>query len=194
MVIAEEYREIAPGVFAWKAYDTSVRCDLWSTAFTTPGGLIVVDPVELRPELGVRFEAIILTSGNHERAAAVFRERLQIPIWAPLEAIPALDGLHVDHPFDEGDVLPGGWTAIKIPSAGPGEVALFGDGVLCFGDAVINLPSTGLALLPEKYCKNAPGLRDDVRKLLSCDFEIVTFAHGEPIVENAKQRLQQLLA
>jgi hypothetical protein len=199
MVIADDFDVIAPGVAVWRAYDPSVKCDLWSTALHRDGAWIFIDPIELAPaklaELleESRVAALVITSGNHARAAETFRARHNIPIWAPLAAVADL-GLKVDHPFSEGDSLPGGMRAMAIPSAGPGEVALVSDEVLCFGDAVIHFGSSGFSLLPAKYCANHRQLPNDLRKLLSYDIRILTFAHGDPIVQHAKERLQTLLA
>lgn len=198
MSAAADFREIAEGVFVWSVYEPAVKCDCGSTAFVTSEGLVLVDPIELVSLATLanlhRPCAIILTSGNHERAAAAYREQLGVPIFAPSAATEELLALKVNHVFAPGDLLPGGLQAIALSSAGPGEVAIFGDGVLCMGDALINLLSTGFALLPEKYCVNPGELRNDVRKLLSYDFHILTFAHGDPIAKDAKTRLQQLLA
>jgi hypothetical protein len=59
---------------------------------------------------------------------------------------------------------------------------------------VIHFGSPGFSLLPAKYCADPGGLANDLRKLLSYDFHILTFAHGEPIVQQARERLQKLLA
>ena len=37
-------------------------------------------------------------------------------------------------------------------------------------------------------------LRDSLRLLLSLDFDILTFAHGTPITQDARLRLTQLIA
>ena len=85
-------------------------------------------------------------------------------------------------------------NVVSLPSAGPGEVALIGEAVICIGDAIINLASHGFSLLPAKYCVNPRLLPNELRKLLSYEFRILTFAHGDPLVEHARERLQQLLA
>lgn len=199
MVIADDFDVIAPGAAVWRAYDPSAKCDLWSTALQRDDAWIFIDPIELAPAQladllgGSRPSAVIVTSGNHARAAQSFRARHGIPILAPQKAVKDL-GFEADRPFLEGDSLPGGISAIGIPSAGPGEVALLSDGVLCFGDAVIHFGSSGFSLLPAKYCANHRQLPNDLRKLLSYDIRILTFAHGDPIVHDAKDRLQTLLA
>ena len=38
------------------------------------------------------------------------------------------------------------------------------------------------------------GLRESLRKLLSYEFDVLTFAHGTPLVGQARRRLELLLA
>ena len=191
---------VAPGVAVWRAYDPAVKCDLWSTAVLRESGWIFIDPIELSPPkladlLGDSpVAAVVLTSGNHGRSAQAYRSLYAVPVWAPAMAAAALE-IDVDERFCESDSLPGGLRAIAIPSAGPAEVALLDDdGLLCFGDAVINFGSAGFSLLPAKYCANPAQLANDLRKLLSYEARILTFAHGAPIVQHARERLQTLLA
>ena len=75
-----------------------------------------------------------------------------------------------------------------------GEIALVGRGIACVGDALIHLPPEGLRLLPAKYCANPVEMRHSLRKLLSCEFQVVTFAHGVPLVGAVHQQLEKLLA
>ena len=200
MVIAENFQMVAPGAAVWRAYDPSVKCDLWSTAVLREGGWIFIDPIELSPPKladlaeGARVAAVVLTNGNHARSAETIRSRYGVPVWAPDDATSVLE-IRPDQCFTERDSLPGGLRAVAIPSAGPGEVALLDNtGLLCFGDAVINFGSAGFSLLPAKYCANPAQLPNDLRKLLSYDARILTFAHGDPIVQHVRDRLQTLLA
>jgi hypothetical protein len=62
------------------------------------------------------------------------------------------------------------------------------------GDALIHLPPYGFTLLPEKYCTDAREMRLALGKLLRFPFQILTFAHGLPLVSEARQRLAHLLA
>lgn len=199
MVVAEEFQTVTPRVFSWQAYDPRVKCDLSSVAILTDDGLVFVDPIPLRDEAleelmeGHLPTAIVLTSGNHERAADAYRKRFEIPIWASAAAETAME-IRVDCSLEEGATAPGRMSVLPLPSAGLGEIALVGDGVVCLGDAIINLATHGFSLLPAKYCVNPLLLPNELRKLLSYEFRILTFAHGDPLVEHARERLQQLLA
>ena len=70
-----------------------------------------------------------------------------------------------------------------------GETALWWDGVLVIGDALIHVAPYGFAMLPEKYCADAKAGRESLKKLLRYPVEVMTFAHGMPIVAGARERL-----
>jgi hypothetical protein len=198
MVSAAEFQRVTPALFHWQAFEPAVKCDLSASAVVTPQGTVFIDPFPLAESAMAELIAtapplaILLTSGNHERAAGDFRRRLRVPICATAAAAAAMS-ITVDRTLENGDAAPGGLQVVGIPSAGPGEVAFIGHGVACIGDAVIHLESHGFALLPPKYCAAPALLPNDLRKLLSYDFHILTFAHGSPLLECARQRLESLL-
>ena len=197
MAVATDFQTITPALFAWQAYEPAVKCDLSSCALDGADGLIFIDPIELsEPALtrllhGRKPGAIILTNGNHTRAAGKLRERLGVKVFAPAGA----SGLDIvpDAMLADGQIVHGGMKVIALPGAGPGEIALLGESIACVGDALIHLPPDGLRLLPDKYCTDANQMRRSLRKLLSCDFQVMTFAHGAPLVGSARQKLEQLL-
>jgi len=199
MASANEIQEVRPGLFFWQAYEPAVKVDLSCCARQTSEGLVFIDPIpltksaerELLAETTPR--AIILTSGNHARAAAEYRERFSIPIYAHAEAEPEL-GFKIDHALADEDMALGEFTVITLPGAAPGEVALFAGDTLHLGDALIHLPPLPFGPLPDKYCTDPRELRRSLGKLLRFPFEVLTFAHGLPIVAHARQRLSQLLA
>lgn len=198
MAIATDFQTVTPSLFAWHAYEPAVKCELSSCAFDSADGLILVDPIALAEPALARLlhartpHAIILTNGNHTRAAAAFRERFGVKVFASTEAA----GLDIapDGTLSEGQPAPGGMHVIALPGAGPGEIALVGNGIACIGDALINLPPEGFRLLPEKYCADAGQNRASLKKLLSCHFQVMTFAHGVPLTGSAGRKLEQLLA
>ena len=182
-------RLVREGLWHWQAYEPAVKCDLSACAVQTVDGVILVDPFPFEEPLPFgKPAAIFLTSANHARAAETLRRQYKIPVFAPPAAAHELE-LATD-----GEPTLGGVKVIAMDGAGPGEVAYLFGRVLCLGDAVIHLADFGFGLLPDKYCADAGKLRDSLRKLLSLDFDILTFAHGAPIVENARQRLSTLLA
>ena len=96
----------------------------------------------------------------------------------------------------DGDILFGQFQVIALPGGAAGEVAYLhsASGTLCVGDALIHLDPLGFAALPAKYCRDARGLRATLPRLLDHAFDQMTFAHGTPIVANARARLASLIA
>ena len=198
MPVATDFQAVTPSVFAWHAYEPAVKCEISSCALETADGLIFVDPIELaEPALarllhGRKPHAVVLTNGNHTRAAEKFRAWLGVKIFASRDA----DGLDITpvETLSDGQIAFGDLRVVALPGAGPGEIALVGRGVACIGDALIHLPPEGFRMLPEKYCADPGLLRRSLRKLLSCDFQVMTFAHGAPLTDSARTKLEQLSA
>ena len=199
MASAAEIHKVRPGLFFWQAYEPLVKVNLSCCARQTAEGLVFIDPIPLKKgaerELLAHAEprAIILTSGNHARAAEEYRRRFSIPIHAHAAAEAEL-GLKIDHVLADEDVALGEFTVITLPGAAVGELALFAHDTLHLGDALIHLPPLPFGPLPDKYCTDPRELRRSLGKLLRFPLEVLTFAHGLPIVAHARQRLSQLLA
>ncbi len=197
---AAEYQVIAPGVFYWEVYAPSVKADLSCCALATPDGLVFIDPIPLDAEPAAELSevgpaaAIVLTNGNHPRAAEAYREQWKAPILAHREAVPEL-GIAIDQEIDDGALIAGGLQVVTLPGAGAGEIALVSPRrSVHLGDAVIHCEPYGFSMLPEKYCCDAKSLRVSLQKLLRFEFDLLTFAHGHPLAQQAKQRLAQLVS
>ncbi len=179
---ASELEPVAPGVFLWRAYDPSIKTELFSTALSTPSGTYLIDPIPLAPaeaEALGDVAGLIITNENHERSAPDFANRLRAPVYSA--ASPS---------------FPPGLTAIPIEGAAPGEIAVHSTvagGVMVIGDALINFDPYGFTFLPSKYCVNSKLMRKSLAKLLDYSFERMLFAHGTPIQARAHQRLETLL-
>lgn len=192
-----EYAAIRPRLFHWQGYESQVKCDCSSTALVTDAGLIFFDPIPLADEalselVGESFSApaaVVLTSGNHQREGLALAKRFGIPVFAPEDAG---NDISADQKFRSGDAV-AGMESIALPGFGPGETAFLHQGVLIFGDALINLEPEGLRLLPEKYREDK---RQSLRSLLALKGlkpGVLLFAHGHPIIQNAGARLASCL-
>ncbi len=211
---ASEYTELAsptPGAWAlalWQAHDPANRVDLHATAVAVPeSGLYFVDPIPLRPAAVAELLAqtadtppagVLVTNGNHARAAGEFARRFGVPLCA-MATVAAEAGLEVSAvvPDTGGVVFGGAFEAVPLPGAAAGEVAFYradGGGLVVIGDALIHMGSHGFAVLPEKYCENFRELRRSLARLAERTFSTMTFAHGEPLVGRADGRLRNLLA
>jgi hypothetical protein len=199
MPTANETQRVAPRLWIWGSYDPAAKCDLTSTAIWVRSGMVLIDPIRLATRAldeliqHARPVAIILTNGNHARSARWYSDRFGIPLMAHADAVPEL-GLAVERTISDGEKVQD-LVVIAITGAQAGEIALYAaNGTLVVGDALIHLESHGFALLPDKYCTDAALMRESLRKLLRFEFELLTFAHGLPIIDHARQRFEQLIA
>lgn len=191
-----EYATLRAGLFHWQGYEPEVKCDCSSTAIVTSAGLIFIDPIPLSKEalqelVAESFSApaaVVLTGGNHQRESLVYSKKFGIPIFAPIEAG---EDIIADQRFSAGDAV-AGMEAIALPGFGPGEMAFLFEGVLIFGDALINLEPDGLRRLPEKYCLDQKAAHRSLVILKALKPEILCFAHGMPIIQNALERLSAM--
>lgn len=197
---ADEFHQVRAGLYVWQMFEPSVKCDVSSTALRLERGMVFVDPIPLAREALAELTGmvnplgIVLTNGNHERAATAYREAFSVPLLAHAAAAAEFE-IEVDRKLAEGEPVFDELRVIELPGAVAGEIALLGpNGVLVVGDALINLEPAGLSVLPDKYCTDPPMLRAALQKLLRCEFEVMTFAHGLPLVARARQRLETLLA
>ena len=201
MAAAPEIDCVAPGLFVWHRYAPEVKVDLFSTAIVATAGAFLVDPVAIPPgELQAaiapaRVAGVVVTNENHARAAAAFAAEFVVPLYVHEAAQAALGWPPTEALRDGVDFAPG-LAAIAIEGAAAGEVVLYSPaegGSLIVGDALINMESYGFTFLPAKYCSNQKQMRKSLRKLLEYDFARIVFAHGLPVVHDAKRRLAELL-
>ena len=205
MRASPEYAGLGGGLFCWQAYDPASKVDLHASALAVDARLFFIDPIPLGKAALAELTAdappagIVLTNANHARAAAEFRRRFALPVCFHPAAAGEI-GLTADAalPAGGGPVFGGVFEAIPLPGAAPGEIALYraddAGGLLVVGDAIINLPSHGFAVLPDKYCANPRELRRALAGLLERPFARMLFAHGDPILADARARLAAMLA
>ena len=169
-------------------------------------GLYFVDPIPLRPaalaELlsqtaGTPPAGVLVTNGNHARAAGEFARRFGVPLCATAAAAKEA-GLETGVVIPEagGVVFDGAFEAVPLPGAAVGEVAFYrsdGGGLVIVGDALIHMGSHGFAVLPDKYCENPKELRRSLARLAERRFSMMTFAHGEPLTGQTDAQLWSLL-
>ena len=198
MPFASEVEPVSPGIFIWRFYDPSVKADLFSTVLETASGAYLIDPIPLAPEAvaslarRVKIAGIIVTNENHERAAAQFAGKFKVPVYLDA-ALASATGLPSAAVFQD---LVADLTTVEIEGGPAGEIAIHfagSDGTMIIGDALINFEPYGFALLPAKYCSNFKVMRRSLAKLLDYSFDRMLFAHGMPILSQARQRLEQLL-
>jgi len=197
---ADEFQALSDTLYHWSVYDPAIKCEIGCTALKVASGWVVIDPVPLAEAAWkellalASLRAILLTNGNHVRDAAALRERHRVPVVTAPDTRHDTTELKADVTLLPNELLYG-ITSIAIPGASAGETAFFSQtGVMVLGDAVIHThPEIGLELLPDKYCADAKQNRASLRKLLTLDFHTLTFAHGAPVTNRAREKLGALL-
>lgn len=199
--MAREVEQVARGLFLWQHYEAEIKADLFSTGLVIGSAVYLIDPIPLSTKAleaaigDARIEGVIVTNANHARAACAFAAEWEAPIYAHAEAQPEL-GSAAAKPLTDGGRIGDELTVVSIEGAAPGEVAIHwgrAGGTVVMGDALINFGSHGFGFLPAKYCSDPKRMRQALRKLLNFDFERLLFAHGNPIVSQARQRFADLL-
>ena len=203
MPAADEFQDLGQGRYYWQVYDPAVKTDLTCVAFLSGRDWFFIDPIPLAADALAELAAlgqggggaVLLTNGNHERAAAAFRDRFRLPVIAHADVAPEI-AMPIDRVVAGGDLLFDQFKVIELPGAVAGEVAYLHtpSGTLCLGDAVIHLEPLGFAPLPAKYCRDAKALHAALPRLLEHKFDQLTFAHGTPILSLAHTRLDSLIA
>ena len=195
-------REIVPDILIWSWFSEPHHYYFNGHLVRDPGGNICIDPVELAEDgldaIAIEGVArILLTNRNHSRAANRVQGRTG--------ARTAIHGNDAEHARNEGTKLDdrlevgeriGPLEVINAAGKSPGEMALFwrDRGILIVGDAVVGNPSGQCGLLPDRVKDDPGGLRRSVRKFLDLDFDTLLVGDGESILEDAKARLEELVA
>ena len=196
-------QEILPGLWHWTTFHDGIGARV-SSYYVEPAGALI-DP--RMPEEGpdalaarVRPQQVVMTSGLHARHAEQFGEAFGCVIRASHEALERLDGRLDAEPYDDGDEVAPGITAIHIGKLCPDEYALhiaLAEGAIAFADALLRYGDS-LAFVPDELMGDDPasvkdGLADALRGLLTRDFEHLLFAHGEPLIGGGKAALRDFL-
>jgi glyoxylase-like metal-dependent hydrolase (beta-lactamase superfamily II) len=194
---ATKLNQINSSLLGWATFQTQWKVDFNSYALKTADGVVFVDPTMPAPAVLKQLEAcgqplaIVLTNAHHDRDADAFRKHFDVQIYAHEKAQSDCD-TKVDVRAVDGEKLPGGLTAIFLPGVTTSEMALFAKDngrVLLIGDALLNAPGKGLQLLPDQFIEDKKLARASLKNLLEYNFKIVTFAHGDPIVKDAKKQI-----
>ncbi|MEM6884088.1 MAG: hypothetical protein AAF571_03595 [Verrucomicrobiota bacterium] len=200
MTKSPSFLKVAPGVVTWCIYSKECKTDCFGHAVAHQGNLVLIDPIlpgsleiwNKIMKLGTP-NLILLTNGNHERHALKIADEYGLPLGAGIEAVSELS--KKPQIILDGQVKMQGLRPMPCPGAGPGETALYSESTktLILGDSVINLPETGLQLLPDKYCKDPAQLKKSLATLLNLNFEQLLMAHGIPLTDDPKRELRKLL-
>ncbi len=195
-------REILNEIFTWPWFSEPHGYNFNGHLIRHAEGNLCIDPVEPSEEgldeiarLGVT--RILLTNRNHSRASNIVRKRTgaQTSIHPHDAAHAREQGTALDDALAVGQTI-GPLVVVEAPGKSPGEVVLHWPErrLLIVGDAVIGNPPGRCGLLREQVMDDPQRLRQSVRQLLDLDFDTLLVGDGEPILEGAKARLEELVA
>jgi len=198
---ATELRRITKNLYGWASFHRQWKTDFNSYALKTSEGVVFIDPLKSEPAVVEKLEAlgepigILLTNAHHDRAADCFRKQYEIQVYAHEKAAADCE-TKIDVLLMDGERLPGGVRALHLPGSSAGETAYYAKasgGIVLMGDSLLNQGERGLRLLPDAYIEDKMQLLKSLRKLLELNFKIATFAHGNPIVQDAKRTIARFV-
>jgi glyoxylase-like metal-dependent hydrolase (beta-lactamase superfamily II) len=198
---ATELRTITKNLYGWASFHPQWKTDFNSYALKTSEGVVFIDPLKPDPAVVEKLKAlgepigILLTNAHHDRASDWFRKQYEIQVYAHEKATADCE-TKIDVLLMDGERLPGGVKAVHLPGSSAGETAYFakaGRGIVLMGDTLLNQGDRGLTLLPDAYIEDKKQLLKSLQKLLELNFKIVTFAHGDPIVQDAREAIARFV-
>ncbi len=191
--------EVIPGILHWQATHPSIGVDVSSYLLTDSG--TAIDPILPEGEgadwIGHRVQRSVLTCRHHLRNAS----ELGAPILAHESGLHEFEGADVDvSGFADGDELAPGVRALPFGRICPDDAVLhiaLGDGVLVFGDGLMNYG--GLGYVPDEHLgEDADAIKADIVEglipLLDENFDVLLFSHGAPVASGGKAMLQAFVA
>lgn len=193
--------EILTGIYSWPWFSEPHGYNFNGHFIRHADGNLCVDPVEPNKEdleelarQGVA--RILITNRNHSRAANNIRARTGARTAIhPADAPHARsEGAELDDELKIGDKV-GPFVVVAAPGKSPGEVVLHWPErkLLLVGDVVVGDPPGKCKLLPDKVVDDPRRFRESARALLTLDFDILLVGDGVPVLQSAKERLQELI-
>ena len=126
----------------------------------------------------------------------VIRKLLRIPPFSALRSIISVKPSEVDMQLEGGEVLEplGGLKVVHTPGHTPGSISLFSptNKLLIVGDALNEHRGT-LRLPPKRVSTDLAQAIDSVKRMARLDFDILCIGHGQPLAEDARSKLQDLI-
>jgi hypothetical protein len=195
--------ELAPGLWHWTAFRTTIRRTVHS-AYHEPSRTLI-DPL-LPPEGAGWFaehgppERIVLVNRHHLRHSARFAAAYgcsvhchEAGLWDLRDAPVRVQG------FRFGDELAPGVVAHRVAAICPEEAALHvadGAGALAVADGLLRGDDGELAFMPDFLLGEDPervkrGLADAYLRIAEAlEFDVLLLAHGDPLVSGARDALR----
>ncbi|MCZ6680680.1 MAG: hypothetical protein O7E52_25905 [Candidatus Poribacteria bacterium] len=199
-------RQLLPRLYHWQAFNPDIKhhVDSYYVRLEPP---VLIDP--MLPDEGINWfdphgapAHIYMTNRLHDRHCQHYIDRYGATVWCHRAGLHEFaNGSLTVTPFEHGDALPGGVTAVEVGVLCPEETALLipaAEGVLAIGDALIRWNGE-IGFVPDALLGDNPpairaGIRDAFMRICETfEFDHLIFAHGAPIVGGGKAALQRYL-
>jgi hypothetical protein len=199
--------QVLPGLLHWTTYHEGIGATVHSHLHVPSGA--VFDP--RLPEGGTAALAqaavpsvVLLSNRHHLRHGAEFAAAYGCPIRCHRAGLHAFGGPGAPdvEPFDFGEEVAPGVTALELGILTPEETVFriaTEPAALLFADAVVRHDGR-LAFVPDQLLGDDPeeirrGLRARLAQIAEAeDFDVLLFAHGEPMPAGGKQALAEFAA
>ncbi len=193
-------RQIASDVQTWSVFSQEKGYAFNGYAVSTEDGTVLIDPPEPGEDgwdtvdLLEPFAGVWVTNRNHSRAAAAFRERYGLTVWAHEADAERLEA-GADRTVRGAETIAGDIEVVHAPGKSPGEIAfhLPRSRALIVGDVVIGVPSGALSTYPDKVVDDRDQLLRSAARLLEYDFEALLLCDGESLPEGGKDKLREFV-
>jgi hypothetical protein len=199
--------EVTAGVFHWQAPHPRTGGQAHSHLLVAAG--TVLDP--MAPPEAIELlrshppERVVLTNRHHYREAGRVVEEFGCPVLCPEPGLHEFEGddRRVG-PYAYGDRIAPNLIAHEVGAICPDDAAIElreGAGALAFADGLmhhdgrLHFVSDGLlADDPSEIDEVKRGLRASLARLSELEFDVLLFAHGDPIASGGRARLEEFLA
>ncbi len=200
-------RDVLPGVFHWTTLHPHIHIPVSSYWLDDVG--VLIDPLVPADE-GLEWfagrpaqpAAILLSNRHHYRDSTRFAERFGCAVLCSRAGLHEFGEGETVEGFDEGDRLPGGVVAHEVGGICPDDTALYlpKERAVAFADGLVRRGDDGpLGFVPDPLMDDPPATKRALlaafaRLLGELDFEHVLLAHGDPLIGDGRERLEELVA
>lgn len=190
---------VVRGVFTWSRWQPDRAMYFNSWFVEGAGGNFVVDPLE--PDAddvlfveGRGLAAVVVTNRDHERRAAFFAQRFDVPVIASLPDADELE-VEVTRIVGDGDDVYGWRVQVLSGFKTAGEFVLFDAATRAAisGDAFWGVPAGSVQLMPDEKLADPNAAALSARRLLALRVRHLLVGDGMPIYERAWDALLAML-
>ena len=194
-------REIVPNIQSWSVFVADRGYPFNGFAVSTEDGTVVIDPPEPVEDgwdvidLMEPFAGVWVTNRNHSRAAADFRERYGVTVWAHEADADELEA-GADDTVTGGERIPGDIEIVHVPGKSPGEIAFHVPraAAVIVGDVVVGNPPGELSTYPDSVIEDRDRLMQSAAELLELDFDALLLCDGDSLPSGGRAKLQEFVS